>query len=127
MTIHEGDEGEILHALGRINPAAIAINRRWNQFPYARLRNVAQNDLRIVFVMTMETDLPIHADQVLADYTHGGYIATRHLVELGHRRILLLSYKLLPPPPAMIYRHTSSFQVEQGYWLALEEAGLIAK
>lgn len=59
----------------------------------------------------------VEADAVAADDFYGGYLATKHLLELGHRRIAHLSGPLRTRPA--LYRR-------KGYEAALEEAGLRA-
>ena len=56
--------------------------------------------------------------RVVADDVEGGRIATRHLIELGHRKIAFLSHYLDSPfHPSMRNRY-------QGYREALDEAGI---
>jgi DNA-binding LacI/PurR family transcriptional regulator len=56
--------------------------------------------------------------RVIADDTEGGRMATRHLIELGHRKIAFLSdYLETPFHPAMRYRY-------QGFRETLEQAGI---
>ncbi len=55
-------------------------------------------------------------DVVLMDNYHGGYIATRHLIELGHRRIAHLSGP---------ENSTASQDRLRGYRDAMSEAGLV--
>ena len=56
--------------------------------------------------------------RILADDVEGGRIATRHLVELGHRRIAFLTdYLDTPFHPAMEYRY-------QGFREVLDAAGI---
>lgn len=62
-------------------------------------------------------ELPV--DCVRADDHQGGYLATRHLIDLGHR----------DPPPAIITGPATSYSVMtrlKGYRHALSEAGLSA-
>ncbi len=80
VVIREGNESDILRSLGRLNPAALVIDREFKEFPYELLQKMDKGDLRIVFLHRMESDLQIHADYVLSDNVYGGYIATRHLI-----------------------------------------------
>ena len=67
-------------------------------------------------IVIVDRDMPnMETDLVLADNRHGGYLATRHLIGLGHRRIGLIS-----GPPGI----TLSEQRISGYMGALAEAGL---
>jgi LacI family transcriptional regulator len=64
----------------------------------------------------IDRDLPnIEVDAVLTDNQQGGYLATRHLIELGHRRIACIA------GPSHI---TPSAERITGYRQALEEAGI---
>jgi LacI family transcriptional regulator len=56
---------------------------------------------------------------VLTDDVKGGYMATQHLIELGHTRIAYISDPLESP-----FRFTSSLHRYQGYQQALDEAGI---
>jgi DNA-binding LacI/PurR family transcriptional regulator len=56
---------------------------------------------------------------VVTDDVKGGYMATQHLVELGHTRIAYISDPLESP-----FGFTSSLHRYQGYRQALDEAGI---
>jgi DNA-binding LacI/PurR family transcriptional regulator len=56
---------------------------------------------------------------VVIDDVKGGYMATQHLIELGHTRIAYISDPLESP-----FRFTSSLDRYQGYRQALDEAGI---
>jgi LacI family transcriptional regulator len=67
-------------------------------------------------VVVVDRDFPaFEVDAVLTDNRQGGYLATRHLVELGHRRIACIT------GPSHI---TPSAERVTGYRNALLEAGL---
>ena len=67
-------------------------------------------------VVLVDRDLPnIEVDAVLTDNRQGGYLATRHLIELGHRRIACIT------GPSSI---TSGAERVTGYRQALEEEGI---
>lgn len=57
----------------------------------------------------------VEADAVAVDDFYGGYLATKHLVELGHRRIAHLAGPLRTRP---------GLHRRKGYEAALEEAGI---
>jgi LacI family transcriptional regulator len=68
-------------------------------------------------VVMIDRDVPnVEVDAVLTDNQLGGYLATRHLIELGHQRIACISgpSSITPGAERMI-----------GYRRALEEAGLV--
>ncbi len=56
-------------------------------------------------------------DAIMADNFLGGYLATRHLLELGHRRIAMLTGTR---------KSTSAIDRHRGYLKALEEYGIAA-
>ena len=56
---------------------------------------------------------------LVIDDVKGGYMATKHLIELGHTRIAYISDPLESP-----FRFTSSLHRYQGYRQALDEAGM---
>jgi LacI family transcriptional regulator len=67
-------------------------------------------------VVMVDRDIPnVEADVVLTDHQLGGYLATRHLIELGHTRIACIAgpSSITPGAERMI-----------GYRRALEEAGI---
>ena len=67
-------------------------------------------------VVVVDRDLPeVAVDAVLTDNLNGGYLATQHLVELGHRRIACISG---------LSNLTPSAQRVVGYRTALLDAGL---
>jgi LacI family transcriptional regulator len=67
-------------------------------------------------VVMIDRDVPnVEVDAVLTDNQLGGYLATRHLLELGHTRIACIA------GPSSI---TPSAERMIGYRKALEEAGL---
>jgi LacI family transcriptional regulator len=67
-------------------------------------------------VVMIDRDLPqVEVDAVLTDNQLGGFLATRHLIELGHKRIACIA------GPSSI---TPSAERIIGYRRALEEAGL---
>lgn len=67
-------------------------------------------------VVMIDRDLPnVEVDAVLTDHQLGGLLATRHLIELGHRRIACIA------GPSTI---TPSAERITGYRKALEQAGI---
>lgn len=67
-------------------------------------------------VVMIDRNLPnVEVDVVLTDHQLGGYLATKHLIELGHQRIACIA------GPSSI---TPSAERITGYQKALEEAGL---
>jgi LacI family transcriptional regulator len=68
-----------------------------------------------VLVDARHRDLP----HVVVDNLQGGYLATRHLIQLGHRRIAFLG-----DPRRNPFGFTASEDRRRGYLRALEEAGI---
>jgi LacI family transcriptional regulator len=67
-------------------------------------------------VVMIDRDLPnVEVDAVLTDHELGGFLATHHLIELGHKRIACIA------GPSSI---TPSAERMTGYRRALEQAGL---
>jgi len=67
-------------------------------------------------VVIVDRDIPdVLVDKVLTDNVHGGWLATGHLVELGHRRIACIT------GPSDV---TPSAERITGYRQALEESGI---
>ena len=64
-------------------------------------------------------DSPTSLSRVMVDDVKGGYIATRHLLELGHRQVAYISDPLTEP-----FNFTSSRHRYQGYRQALDEYGI---
>ena len=124
IIISDDERGDILEKVMKLKPACLIVNRGWDQFPYDKLSEISKNGVRVIFQQSAECELSIAADYVLSDAVYGGYIATKHLIEQGHKRILHLTYQLNPSPPPMIYRHTDNYEMIQGYRMALAEAGL---
>jgi DNA-binding LacI/PurR family transcriptional regulator len=69
----------------------------------------------LVLVDAPHDDLPT----IVVDDVDGGELATRHLIDLGHRRIAFIGDK--PPDP---FRFHASRDRTQGYERALEAAGI---
>jgi LacI family transcriptional regulator len=86
----------------------VAAGDQADSLEYLRQRNMP--------VVMIDRDLPnVEVDAVLTDHRLGGYLATRHLLELGHTRIACIA------GPSSI---TPSAERITGYRNALEEAGL---
>lgn len=91
----------------------IALSPRGDDLPL-----LSQADVPIVLVDSNHQSLNMF-NRVVVDDIEGGYIATQHLIDLGHRRIGYISDPLENP-----FNFTSSRFRYQGYHHALEEAGI---
>jgi DNA-binding LacI/PurR family transcriptional regulator/predicted transcriptional regulator of viral defense system len=60
---------------------------------------------------------------VLTDWWYGSYSATKYLLGLGHRKIVLISHKWLYSPEQ--FRISTEYRFEEGYRMALKEAGCL--
>ncbi|MCF7853158.1 MAG: GntR family transcriptional regulator [Candidatus Pacebacteria bacterium] len=92
--------------------------------PYDTFYRYQDEIARLVFVQRMESDLPILAASVISDYWYGTYIATRHLIEQGHDRILFVTHRHNDQnwaPPER--RHKGYIQQYNGYLDAIHEDG----
>lgn len=88
-------------------------------FPFDLLERFVPDFQRLLFLFHFETTLPFHrAGKVLIDYEHAGHIAMKHLLDLGHRRILFFSYRPEPEPYRCIHPMLT------GCRRAFEEQGL---
>ena len=79
--------------------------------------NMIKNGMQLVFIDIKPYG--VNANSVTSDNIYGGYIATRHLLEQGYRRIATTS---MPPYTA----NTISDRL-RGYRLALEEYGIACR
>ena len=75
----------------------------------------ARAGLPVTLVDTQHTALP----RIVVDDVRGGYLATQHLIELGHQRIAFVG-----DPLHMAFNFTSSRDRHQGYARALAECGI---
>ena len=82
--------------------------------PQRTVREFVQAGVPIVFIDRFFEEL--NAPFVVSDNVQGGYLATKHLIDLGHRRIGFISRPNL-------YISTAAHRL-QGYRDALAEAGL---
>jgi LacI family transcriptional regulator len=73
------------------------------------------HDLKIPFIQIGRRDPDDRYSYVICDDVNGGYLATRYLLDNGHRRILFLN------APAYV---SSSRERQQGYCRALQERGI---
>lgn len=114
------DRGAVLDVLN-MKPGVIVIDHHRLQFPFEVLKEHAHEGFRLVFMQRYGAAIEFDADFVLSDSTYGGYLATKHLLDLGHRRIVFLSYG--DSSPAMEHRYSYHYGQLQGYQLALSEQG----
>lgn len=105
----EGRNLELITS-ARVDGAIVAPTGPSNEH---RLLRIASAGLPVVVFSA--TPGNVRLDSVAADDRSGTYIATRHLLSLGRRRVALLSRKLIAPPDLDRYR---------GYTDALREFGL---
>ena len=90
-------------------------------FPYRVLSSFAPNLDRLVFLWR-EPEISFKADVVVPDIEAGAEMAARHLIELGHRRILLAGQKGMAQSLACDHGRKQPFY--SGYANAMRGAGL---
>lgn len=79
------------------------------------LEQFQQSNTPVVLIDTFHPK----AHRIVVDHIHGGKMATRHLIELGHRRIAFVSDHLENP-----FQFSATIERYQGYRSALQEAGI---
>ena len=82
------DEMPLIQALLRHRPAGLLVATLRTAASDQFLTRLAEQDLPIVLV-GRTLAIP-HVDSVCANYRRGGQLITRHLIDLGHRRIAFL-------------------------------------
>lgn len=65
-------------------------------------------------LLSIDSEAPDSIDSLASDHLQGGYRATKHLIELGHKRIVYVGHPF----------HTTNLDRIDGYRRALREAGL---
>lgn len=79
--------------------------------------NIHKLQARGIPLVLVDRHVPdVQVDEVLADNKHGGWLATRHLIDLNHRAIACIA-----GPPGL----RSSSKRVAGYRQALESAGIL--
>lgn len=107
-----------------MNPSALVVESGFQE-PLPRWDMLAKKyGAKTDFIFTYGYDFPdeVPASYVLTDYTHGAYLAAKHLAALGHTRIMLLTFAhpVLPKERAEI---CLSSQLVRGCQKALDEHG----
>jgi DNA-binding LacI/PurR family transcriptional regulator len=121
------EEGAALANLrnGRVDGVVVATARpsghgdQQHALRTAARRALSRCGLPIVVLLDSSPDPAIPAIRI--DDAEGAYLATRHLLQLGHRRIGHVSYGTLPPTPD---ENAASSDRYKGYLRALAEHGL---
>lgn len=90
------------------------------RFPYGEFL-ARENDLPRLLFLGSTFGVEFNADYVLSDAWLGSYQVVRYLLELGHRRILLVLPRWRPPPA--IFRFSEYHDYLIAYRAALEEFG----
>ncbi len=90
-------------------------------FPFDQLKAFEHHVQHLVFVLMMQTRIPFSADAVLSDFERGGYLAARHLINRGHRRLAVEIYTEKPSPNL---EDQHSWMRLEGCRLACREAGI---
>jgi DNA-binding LacI/PurR family transcriptional regulator len=85
----------------------------------AARQELSRGGLPLVVLLDNSPDPAIPAIRI--DDAEGAYLATRHLLQLGHRRVGHVSYGYLPPAP---HENAASADRFNGYLRALAEADI---
>lgn len=89
-------------------------------FPFGKLRRY--DEKLIVFIYRFETPLSFpNAFKVLHDFEAGGYMVMKHLLGMGHKKVLFSSHPIQPEP------YFLSHSLLKGMCRAFEEKGLDSK
>lgn len=125
----EGATKERLDELLESKPLAIIIDAMMYNFDCEYLAKCAKQVPRLVFLMKKLppplANIP-NSYWVTGDFYYGAYLAVKHLVELGHKKILLLREE--PEGfSALEFRYTVRFNYYAGYLMAMREFGLEAE
>lgn len=82
--MHEEEAGHFKAPAAAVGPRGYIVFRRHFLDLATRLQAAGN---RVVFVGTPYADTPVEVPNVFGDQEHGGYLAVKHLLDLGHRRI----------------------------------------
>jgi len=110
-----------IRQLVRSHPSVIVADGK-RLFPFELLAGAADREHRIIFIQRYEPPAPLTFPHqtVLPDYAGGGSLAVRHLLELGHRKILFLTSNI----PDLV-RWRCEYHVFAGCRSAVIERGLV--
>lgn len=86
------DNGKIEKVLGaiRASPAGVILDGHSGAFPFGQLVEPLSAIPNVVVVLRNQTQYAFPLVEVITDDEHGTYLGTRHLLELGHRQILVV-------------------------------------
>ena len=118
------NRNKIIQDVINSKPLGIIIDGFFN-LPFDIFREMESKITNLCFINRYENDYPFRAIYILSDILHGSYLATSHLLRLGHKKILLmLPAHKLQEYPNPIYEHTEHFHTIQGYRKAFMEYGI---
>lgn len=108
----------------RLKPASIIIDGGVGEKIMGFLEERAESFGSVIFIMCKPLNISgkFKSHSVVTDYWLGGYHSTKHLIALGHKRIMLMMLKKDRPPEE--FRLIPRAWYEDGYRAALKEAGL---
>jgi DNA-binding LacI/PurR family transcriptional regulator len=77
-----------------------------------------------IFIITKPLNISekFKSHSVISDNWYGAYMATKHLIGLGHKKIMMMTHRWRYTPE--LYRLSVECKFEDGYRAALKEAGL---
>ena len=115
------NRNKIIQDVINSKPLGIVIDGFFS-LPFDIFREMESKITNLCFINRYENDYTFRAAYILSDSLYGSYLATSHLLGLGHKKILLiLPAHKLQEPPNPVYEHTEHFQIIQGYRKALLE------
>nr|WP_262909896.1 LacI family DNA-binding transcriptional regulator [Maribellus sp. CM-23] len=106
-------ESKIAHSLFANRVDGVILSIAMETSSYEHLKLFSERQIPLVFFDRIVDE--IHAYKIVADDFRGGYLATRHLIEQGRKRIAMIG----GPQNLRIYQNRQA-----GYITALQEAGL---
>jgi DNA-binding LacI/PurR family transcriptional regulator len=112
----------MLKDLLAFEPVACVVNGV-REFPYKFVIENRKLFGRLIFINSFPANLHLDASFVLSDSWKSWYLPTKHLLDLGHRRIMAITYPA--PYPVERERFDSVYQGICGYKDALEEYGIL--
>lgn len=120
MEIMERELEEVMS----LNPASIIIDGAVGDNIMNYLEARASSFDSAIFIITK----PVHisgkfkSHSIVSDYWYGAYLATKHLIGLGHKRIMLMTHAWMYSLEH--FSRSIECKFEDGYRMALKEAGL---
>ena len=114
LNVSSSNLKEQLRTLFDEKPKALIVDG-YPLFPFGVLKNLPR-ETKLIFIHRFEGPRKYKASYILADYRTGGYLSTNHLIKVGRKKILILSFQIQPGWTSDLFY--------QGCERAFREAGL---